>query len=417
MNQSPDHRRSRAALSPITTTQIHLRNPWIVAFFAFSYPGFGNVLLHRYFKAFILILWEIFINHQGNVNLGIMYTLQGQFAQAKDVVDERWLMLYVGIYMYAIWDSYRSTIDINKLYILADREDAPLSSLKMGPAGVNYLDKKNPWVAFAWSAIVPGLGQLYVHKLILGFFIFLYTLAICYFSKLPLAIQYSMTGDFALAKEVVDMQWLLYLPSIYIFILYDAYVSAVEQNKLFEKEQSKFLRQNYQNPGFIMPEKDDKAMYVIATFEQNIFLEMAITALEQKGIAKDSMFAIPIDKRTEPRRLFDSIHRADGFSMLDLAAILGTCFMLLGAIYGYELKWGPILWGIIGAVSGFAAGFLIKLLLIKKNKSGVKYITSEVVLMVRCEVHQFESVEKTLWDNTALGISKVKHLEHRGLNG
>jgi hypothetical protein len=253
LNQTPPFRRTRAYSSSFTTNQIHLRNPWVVAFFAFAYPGFGNLLLHRYAKAFILILWEVFINHQAKVNLGIMYSFQGHFDQAKAILDERWFILYVGIYMYAIWDSYRSTVDINKLYLLADREDAPLIPIKMSAWDMNYLDKRKPWVALAWSALIPGLGYLYLHKVISGLFIFAYTIAIVYFSHLPQALHFTLIGDFPEAKAILDMQWLLYLPSIYCFTAYDSYVSAVEQNKPFEKEQSKFLRQQYQNPNFKMP--------------------------------------------------------------------------------------------------------------------------------------------------------------------
>lgn len=151
-------------------------------------------------------------------------------------------------------------------------------------------------------------------------------------------------------------------------------------------------------------------MYVIATFEQSIFLELAITALEQKGILKERILAVPMDQRANPRKLFDTIHRADGFSMFDSSAILGTCFMLLGSIYGYILKWGPILWGIIGAVSGILLGFVIKLLLVRKRNYGTKNITSEVVLIIRCEEHQWETVENILWENTALGLSRIKNL-------
>lgn len=225
---------------------------------------------------------------------------------------------------------------------------------------------------------------------------------------MPLAIHYTLAGDFDQAKNIVDMQWLLYLPSIYTFVFYDAYVTAVEQNKLFEKEQSKFLRQNYQHESFDIPQNEEgKPMLIVATFEQSIFLELAITAIEQMEIPKEKMFAFPMDKRTEPRKLFDSIHRADGFSMLDTTAILGTIFMLLGAIYGFELAWGPILWGIIGAVFGMLSGILLKFLLMKKNNYGTKNITSEVVLMIQCEDNQWEAVQKILWENTALGISKA----------
>lgn len=150
-------------------------------------------------------------------------------------------------------------------------------------------------------------------------------------------------------------------------------------------------------------------MFVIATFENSLFIELAISALEQKGIAKEKILAAPLDKRSEPRQLFDTIHRADGLSMFDGAAILGTCLMLLGAIYGYVFKWGPIIWGIIGAVSGMLLGFLIKLLFVKHNKGGTKNISSEIVLMIRCEEHQWETIEKILWDNTALGITRIRN--------
>ncbi|WP_199615422.1 hypothetical protein [Paenibacillus alkalitolerans] len=253
MNKIPPFRYPRAYLSAFTTNQLHLRNPWVVAFFAFSYPGFGNLMLHRYAKGFILILWEAFINYMAKVNLAIMYSLQGHFDKAKQAVDERWFLLYIALYMYAIWDSYRSTIDINKLYLLADREDAPIIKVKIDAWDMNYLDKRKPWVALAWSALLPGLGHMYVHKVITGLFIFAYTIAIMYFSRLPVAAHYSLIGDFMQSKTTVDMQWLLYLPSIYCFIFYDAYTSAIELNKLFEKEQSKYLRERYQDPHFEMP--------------------------------------------------------------------------------------------------------------------------------------------------------------------
>nr|WP_263324215.1 SoxR reducing system RseC family protein [Neobacillus sp. Marseille-Q6967] len=148
-------------------------------------------------------------------------------------------------------------------------------------------------------------------------------------------------------------------------------------------------------------------MFIIATFENSIYIELAVTALEQQGISKEKILAAPLDKRKEPRQLFDSIHKSDGFSLFDVAAILGTCFMLLGAIYGYVLEWGPIIWGIIGAVSGMLAGFFLKLFILRKNKRGKSKITSEIVLMVRCDDPKVETVEGILWDHHALGLTKI----------
>lgn len=253
LNQPPPARRVRAYISALGITHIHRRNPWLMAFFSFSFPGFGNLMLDRYLKAFTLIGWEVFINTQSKINLGIMYTLLGQFDKAKEVLDERWLILYVSIYLYSIWDSYRATIDINKQYILADREDAPVLHMKYSAWDINFLDKRPPWIALVWSALAPGLGHLYIHKVITGFFLFAATIGFMYLSHLPQAILFTMTGDFEQAIQVLDMQWALYLPSMYLFIFYDAYIAAVEYNKLFEKEQSKFLRQHYQSPNFKMP--------------------------------------------------------------------------------------------------------------------------------------------------------------------
>lgn len=149
-------------------------------------------------------------------------------------------------------------------------------------------------------------------------------------------------------------------------------------------------------------------MLIIATFENSIFVELALTAVEKGEIPNEQILAVPLDKRQEPRQLFDSIHRADGISMFDAAAILGTCLMLLGAIYGFVLTWGPIIWGIIGAVAGLLLGFLIKFFIMKKSGNGQKKITSEIVIMIRCEKQQCEGFEKILWENHALGMTRIE---------
>jgi hypothetical protein len=256
LNVNHPARRSRAYMHALGITQLHLRNPWVVAFFSFSFPGFGHLLLERYFPAFILISWEVFINHQAHVNLAILYSLLGEFDKAKAVLDKRWILLYVSIYIYTIWDSYRRTVDLNNQFLLADREDAPLTQMKYSPWDINYLDKRTPWVALVWSILAPGLGHMYVHKMITGFFIFGFTTALMYLSHIPPAIHYSLIGHFEQARHVLNMQWTLYLPSMYSFIFYDAYVSATENNKLFKKEQFKFLRMHYQSPSFRMPAPD-----------------------------------------------------------------------------------------------------------------------------------------------------------------
>lgn len=85
MKLIPPARRRRAHLSQFTTTHLHLRHPLIVAFFSFSFPGFGNFMQHRYATAFILIVWELFIHTKAHVNTGILYSLLGDFEKAKEL--------------------------------------------------------------------------------------------------------------------------------------------------------------------------------------------------------------------------------------------------------------------------------------------------------------------------------------------
>ncbi|UOF90517.1 hypothetical protein LSG31_22110 [Fodinisporobacter ferrooxydans] len=253
MEQNAFARYPRAYLSEFTTNQLHLKNPYIIAFWSLLTPGLGNLLQDRKLKGLILILWGIVVNTGAKINLAVVHSLTGHFHLAKNVIDTRWLLLYLAVYVYSAWDAYRGTVDMNKLYILADREDAPVKSFVIKALDMNFLDKRNPWLAAAWSSLMPGLGNLYLHKIITGLFFVAWTITVMYFSHGLQAIHFTMIGDFNHAKSIVDAQWLLYIPAIYRFQIYDCYVSAVEFNKLFEKEQSKWLRDHYQKIGFQMP--------------------------------------------------------------------------------------------------------------------------------------------------------------------
>lgn len=152
-------------------------------------------------------------------------------------------------------------------------------------------------------------------------------------------------------------------------------------------------------------------MYIISTFEHSTLLEIAITDLEEKGITKKDIIVIPLQMIDEQSHIFDSIHRADGISLFDGAAALGTAFMVLGSIYGFIWEWGPIIWGLIGLAIGATLGFLLDLLISKRKippLSNSSKIKSEVVIIVNCKQHQLPLVEKVLSDHQALGIGTYK---------
>lgn len=148
-------------------------------------------------------------------------------------------------------------------------------------------------------------------------------------------------------------------------------------------------------------------MYLVASFHYCLHTEIAIAKVEQLGIKKEQILAVPLEIRGETRHIFDTIHHADGISLFDGGAILGTACMVLGVIYGFELEWGPIIWGLLGLGGGFLVGFLLDLLFTKTRHSQERRNNkdAELFLIVNCEPRQVEEVKKTLWDHLALGVA------------
>ncbi|MCX8130288.1 MAG: hypothetical protein N3I35_09340 [Clostridia bacterium] len=409
-------RRYMAYVSSLGTTQLHLRNPLVIAFWSAMFPGFGHLLLSKYLRGYLLFVWEVYINIEGHINEGLLYSFTGQFDKAKDILDIRWMLLYIPTFFFAIWDSYRTTVDLNNHYILASREDSGVKPFKMDAIEINYLDKKAPWSSVVWTFIMPGAGQISIHRIIPAFFILIWWIVIIYYSKFLPAIHNTLMGDFEQAKAILNPQWTLNIPSIYCFTIYDAYINTVESNKLFDWEQAKYLKKNYQSSSFQMPSNKisgSERMYIISIFEHSISLEKAVTSIQMKGIAKENILAVPMDKRGEERKLFDNIHHSDGLSLLDLPFILGSFFTLICGIYGFIWAWGPIIWGLIGLVAGFGIGLAIKLFTTKRfsNQRTNKKV-SEVVLIIECKEHQMEIVKDILWAHNAFGVRKLDLKEH-----
>lgn len=149
-------------------------------------------------------------------------------------------------------------------------------------------------------------------------------------------------------------------------------------------------------------------MYIIATFEHSKKIEIALADLKNSGLNKRNILALPLDNRSGTFNIIDQKNHSDRESFFDLAAILGMIFMLLGAIYGFVLKWGPIIWALIGLILGLIVGLGIKYLNLKKKhkgEEGKKSQQSEIVLIVNCAEYQVEKVKQILWDNNALGLT------------
>lgn len=147
-------------------------------------------------------------------------------------------------------------------------------------------------------------------------------------------------------------------------------------------------------------------MYIVSNFEHTIKLETAITAIEMKGIPKEDILAVPLDRNNGGRKLFDTIHSSDSLSMLDVPMITGAVFALFGFIYGFVLSWGPIVWALIGTALGMGLGLFIKLYL-KKQKDKQSGQAADVVLLIACKDTQAEMILDILWAYSALGAAKL----------
>ncbi|WP_211326504.1 hypothetical protein [Paenibacillus flagellatus] len=150
-------------------------------------------------------------------------------------------------------------------------------------------------------------------------------------------------------------------------------------------------------------------MYVLSAFEHSLYVDLALSELEELGVDRERMMAVPLEQSLGAQPLFDTLHRSDGISLFDGGAVLGTVFAVLGASFGFALRWGPIIWGLIGFFGGFLLGLGLDVLLnarrLPRKKAGKP--AAEVVLLVRCIGSEFEQVRTILERNHALGVGKV----------
>ncbi|MFX3616998.1 MAG: hypothetical protein ACE3JK_05695 [Sporolactobacillus sp.] len=243
-------RRIRAKLSCLGTAQLYPRNPIVIAWWSAAFPGFGHILLNMHLKGNLFFIFEIVINVNMKLNLAMVYTFCGKFESAKQVLNTRWALLYIPFYIFCLWDSYRSTIETNKLYSLAKQEILSMKVLEMTTYEICYLDKRKPYVGAFSSFFMSGLGQIYTRRNLTAIPMLIWTLVITYFSRDLESFQYLIRGDFTTAVHVLDLEWFLFLPSLVFGTSYDAYASTIEQNQLFIDEQTEYFRREWQPEGF-----------------------------------------------------------------------------------------------------------------------------------------------------------------------
>ena len=84
----------------------------------------------------------------------------------------------------------------------------------------------NPSEKILWSIALPGFAQFLNGKLIKGIVIVFLEFLINVQANLNAAIIPSFHGDILNAIELVNYQWLMFYPCIYMFAMWDAYRDA-----------------------------------------------------------------------------------------------------------------------------------------------------------------------------------------------
>jgi TM2 domain-containing membrane protein YozV len=98
---------------------------------------------------------------------------------------------------------------------------------------VNLMSKTSKSEAIFWSIAFPGFGQLLNGQVLKGLLFILLEFIINLNSSFNLGIMFSFLGKISLAANVVNHQWLMFYPCVYMYAMYDAFKFADGETRPF----------------------------------------------------------------------------------------------------------------------------------------------------------------------------------------
>ncbi|CAH2715491.1 hypothetical protein BACCIP111895_02675 [Neobacillus rhizosphaerae] len=84
---------------------------WNIAF-----PGFSQLLTGHYIKGVLFVVLEFIMNVKSRFNQAIMFSFLGEIERAEAVTNYQWLMFYPCVYMFSLWDGYRTAMPEDEKY-------------------------------------------------------------------------------------------------------------------------------------------------------------------------------------------------------------------------------------------------------------------------------------------------------------
>jgi hypothetical protein len=85
--------------------------------------------------------------------------------------------------------------------------------------------------ALLWSIALPGFPQLLTGQLVKGILFVLLEFLINIQSNFNEAIMQSFLGNTKQAAQIIDYQWLMFYPCLYMFAMWDAYKFALQKEE------------------------------------------------------------------------------------------------------------------------------------------------------------------------------------------
>ncbi|WP_027088256.1 hypothetical protein [Cohnella panacarvi] len=149
-------------------------------------------------------------------------------------------------------------------------------------------------------------------------------------------------------------------------------------------------------------------MLVIGTFPNDTRVMQAVLALEKSGVGKDRMLVVPMDHSPDTANSHREIgNPISGHTSVEFGLAFATAVSVIGISRGFMLAWGPILWGLISAASGFALGFGIhkgwerrRMSVMRRKKS------SDITVLVECEAAERKLIVSVLWNHDAFAVGE-----------
>ncbi|MDI4644735.1 hypothetical protein [Cohnella hashimotonis] len=142
-------------------------------------------------------------------------------------------------------------------------------------------------------------------------------------------------------------------------------------------------------------------MLLIGCFAHSLELEQALADIERSGIERRHILAVGMNLRA------DSAAEARHSDAVEMGAAWATALAVVGVACGFGLAWGPIVWGIVGAVVGFGMGFCLHRLWLRgPARSGTSAPAPEVTVIVQCPAGLSDAVRFAMYRRGALSVGE-----------